>query len=134
MVDALTDAGFDTPRASKNYITAKDPDTGERWCLKGEIFHEDWLADPAEREAKRGAGYDQAGSRRLDGIPTGELQQNCDKCAEYHRDRYLLLSGRQQERIAEAEQDNPALADDLSLGNRRADHVLDRVDDAPSWL
>jgi len=45
MVDALTDAGFDLPRTGKAYITARDPDTGERWRLKGEIFHEDWQAD-----------------------------------------------------------------------------------------
>ena len=50
MVDALTDAGFDIPRAGKAYLTALDPDTGERWRLKGEIFHEDWQADTAERE------------------------------------------------------------------------------------
>ncbi|WP_286196681.1 relaxase/mobilization nuclease domain-containing protein [Tropicibacter sp. R15_0] len=37
MTDVLSEAGFEIPRASKNYITAKDPDTGERWRLKGEI-------------------------------------------------------------------------------------------------
>ena len=122
MLDALTDAGFDIPRAAKAYLTAQDPDTGERWRLKGEIFHEDWQADAAEREAERGPGHDQAGLRRLDGIPTGELQdrfeQNCDHRASYNRDRYPHLSATEQE-----------LADDLAL----ADHgdVLggDRLDD-----
>ncbi|MCZ4255448.1 relaxase/mobilization nuclease domain-containing protein [Sulfitobacter sp. G21635-S1] len=111
MLDALADAGFDLPRAGKAYLTAQDPDTGERWRLKGEIFHEDWQADPAEREAERGAGDDQAGLRRLDGIAIGELQdrfeQHCDQRAAYNRDRYPHLS--------EAEQE---LADDLAL----ADH------------
>ena len=111
MLDALTDAGFDIPRAGKAYLTAQDPDTGERWRLKGEIFHEDWQADPAEREAERGAGHDTAGLRRLDGIPAGELQdrfeQNCDHRASYNRERYPHLSATEQE-----------LADDLAL----ADH------------
>ena len=40
MVDALNEAGFVIPRAGKAYLTAQDPDTGERWRLKGEIFHE----------------------------------------------------------------------------------------------
>ena len=31
---ALTDADFDLPRTGKAYITARDPDTGERWRLK----------------------------------------------------------------------------------------------------
>ena len=33
MVDALTDAGFDLPRVSKTYLTAQDPDTGDRLQL-----------------------------------------------------------------------------------------------------
>ena len=122
MIDALADAGFDLPRVGKAYLTAQDPDTGERWRLKGEIFHEDWQADTAEREVERGAGHDPAGLRRLDGIPTRELQdrfeQNCDHRASYNRDRYPHLSATEQE-----------LADDLAL----ADHgdVLggDRLDD-----
>ena len=122
MVDALADAGFVLPRVGKAYLTAQDPDTGERWRLKGEIFHEDWQADPAEREVERGTGHDPAGLRRLDGIPAGELQdrfeRHCDHRASYNRDRYPHLSATEQE-----------LADDLAL----ADHgdVLggDRLDD-----
>jgi len=122
MLDALTDAGFDIPRAGKAYLTAQDPDTGERWRLKGEIFHEDWQADTVEREAERRAGHDPAGLRRLDGIAVGELQdrfeQHCDQRAAYNRNRYPHLSATEQE-----------LADDLAL----ADHwdILggDRLDD-----
>ncbi|WP_299377005.1 relaxase/mobilization nuclease domain-containing protein, partial [uncultured Tateyamaria sp.] len=122
MLDTLTDAGFDIPRAGKAYLTAQDPDTGERWRLKGEIFHENWQADPAEREVERGAGHDTPRLRRLDGIATGELQdrfeQHCDHRASYNRDLYPHLSATEQE-----------LADDLAL----ADHgeVLggDRLDD-----
>ena len=122
MLDALVDAGFDIPRAGKAYLTAQDPDTGERWRLKGEIFHENWQTNTAEREAERGTGHDPAGLRRLDGIAIGELQerveQHCDQRAAYNRDRYPHLSATEQE-----------LADDLAL----ADHgdVLggDRLDD-----
>ncbi|WP_185805143.1 relaxase/mobilization nuclease domain-containing protein [Pontivivens nitratireducens] len=122
MLDALADAGFDLPRVGKAYLTAQDPDTGERWRLKGEIFHADWQADPAEREVERGTGHDPAGLRRLDGIAIGELQdrfeQHCDHRASYNRERYPHLSATEQE-----------LADDLAL----ADHgdVLggDRLDD-----
>lgn len=122
MLDALTDAGFDIPRAGKAYLTAQDPDTGERWRLKGEIFHENWQANAAEREVERGTGHDPARLRRLDGIAIGELQdrfeQHCDQRAAYNRERYPHLSATEQE-----------LADDLAL----ADHgdVLggDRLDD-----
>ncbi|MEP5151438.1 relaxase/mobilization nuclease domain-containing protein [Planktotalea sp.] len=122
MIDALTDAGYDLPRVGKAYLTARDPDTDERWRLKGEIFHEDWQADTVEREAERGAGHDPAGLRRLDGIPAGELQdrfeQNCDNRASYNRERYPHLSATEQE-----------LADDLALAD--CGDVLggDRLDD-----
>ena len=133
LLDALTDAGFDIPRAGKAYLTARDPETDERWRLKGEIFHEDWQAAPAEREVERGAGDDEGRSRRLDAIPAGELQERfqryCDQRAAYHQDRYPVFSERQSERTAEPERDDPALADGLALGDRGADHRLDRLDD-----
>ena len=122
MLDALTDAGFDIPRVGKAYLTAQDLDTGERWRLKGEIFHENWQADPAEREAERGTGHDTAGLRRLDGISTGELQdrfeQHFDQRAAYNRDRYPHLSATEQE-----------LADDLALADHGDTVGRDRLDD-----
>lgn len=45
LTEALKEAGFEVPRAGKDYLTVKDPDTGERWRLKGEFFHEDLTAE-----------------------------------------------------------------------------------------
>ncbi|GAA6160246.1 hypothetical protein NBRC116589_24200 [Ruegeria sp. HU-ET01832] len=133
MIEALTDAGFDLPRAGKSYLTAQDPESGERWRLKGEIFHEDWQADPAERETERGAGHDTPGLRRLDGIPAGELQNrfdsHCERRAAYHRERYAPLPEREQELVRDTDRADQALADDLSFGDLRADRDGDRLDD-----
>ncbi|WP_296431746.1 relaxase/mobilization nuclease domain-containing protein [Yoonia sp.] len=122
MIDALTDAGYDLPRVGKAYLTARDPDTDERWRLKGDIFHENWQADTAERETERGTGHDPAGLRRLDGIPAGELQDrfehHCDQRASYNRDRYPHLSATKQE-----------LADDLALADHGGVLGGDRLDD-----
>ncbi|WP_170588221.1 relaxase/mobilization nuclease domain-containing protein [Ruegeria arenilitoris] len=130
MIDALADAGFEIPRASKNYITAQDPDTGERWRLKGEIFHDDWQAEPPRREIERGPGNDPERTRRLDGVSVGELQerfqQHCDQRAAYNRNRYQVLSERQQERVGEAERDDQVLVDDLAVGDRGDGLSLDR--------
>ncbi|MGR3507316.1 MAG: relaxase/mobilization nuclease domain-containing protein [Paracoccaceae bacterium] len=130
MIDALSEAGFEIPPASKNYITAQDPDTGERWRLKGEIFHDDWQAEPPRREIERGPGDNTQRPRRLDGISAGELQerfqQHCDQRAAYNRDRYQVLSERQQERVGEAERDDQALVNDLALGDRGDGLILDR--------
>ena len=133
MLDALADAGFDLPRVGKAYLTAQDPETGERWRLKGEIFHEDWQADPAERETERGAGHDTPGLRRLDGIPAGELQDrfdgHCERRAAYHRERYAPLPEREQELVRDADRTDQALADDLALRDLGADRDGDRLDD-----
>ena len=133
MVEALTDAGFDLPRTGKTYITARDPDTGERWRLKGEIFHEDWQADPVEREAERGARHDQARTRRLDLVPTEKLQdrfeEHCGRRAAYHRERYAPLSDRDGEPVRDAAEIDPPVADDLALADRGDVADGDRLDD-----
>jgi hypothetical protein len=133
MLDALTDAGFDIPRAGKAYLTAQDPDTGERWRLKGDIFHEDWQADPAEREVERRTGHDPTGLRRLDGIAIGELQdrleQHCDQRAAYNRDRYPHLSATEQELVREANLGDQNMADDLALAYHGDVLGGDRLDD-----
>ncbi len=138
MIDALTDAGFDLPRTGKAYITARDPDTGERWRLKGEIFHEDWQADRAEREAERGTRRDQAGTRRLDLVSAQELQdrfeEHCGRRAAYHRERYAPVSDRDGESVRDAAEIDPPLADDLTLADRGDSADGDRLDDGRELL
>ncbi|SEW44723.1 Relaxase/Mobilisation nuclease domain-containing protein [Cognatiyoonia koreensis] len=133
MIDALTDAGFDLPRTGKAYITVRDPDTGERWRLKGEIFHEDWQADPAERETERGARHDPGRTRRLDLVPAQRLQdrfeEHCGRRAAYHRERYAPLSDRDGEYFRDAAEIDPSLADDLALADRGDGADGDRLDD-----
>jgi len=138
MLDALTDAGFDLPRTGKAYITARDPDTGERWRLKGEIFHEDWQADPAEREVERGTRHDPGRTRRLDLIPAEKLQDrfegHCGRRAAYHRERYAPLPERDGEHIRDAAEIDPPLADDLALADRGDGTDGDRLDDGRELL
>lgn len=138
MVDALADAGFDLPRTGKAYITARDPDTGERWRLKGEIFHENWQADPAEREAERGAGHDACGTRRLDLVPAQDLQdrfeEHCGRRAAYHRERYAPLPDRDSEPVRDAAEIDPPLVDDLTLADRGDGADGDRLDDGRELL
>ena len=42
VVTALQEAGLEVPRQGKNYITAEDPDSGERWRLKGALYERDF--------------------------------------------------------------------------------------------
>ncbi|WP_420462931.1 hypothetical protein [Candidatus Palauibacter sp.] len=38
VVSALEDVGLDMPRQGKNYVTARDPDSGKRWRLRGALY------------------------------------------------------------------------------------------------
>ncbi len=99
MVEALTEAGFQIPRAGKDYITALDPESGERTRLRGSIFREDWtrsstgaLERPGERRGDGGAGGRPGESRRLAGLDADELLGRLrafeQKRAQYNRGRY----------------------------------------------
>ncbi|EEZ33363.1 Hypothetical protein BROD_2131 [Brucella sp. NF 2653] len=78
MTEARTAAGFGLPRAGKNYITVRDPETDER--LK------DRLASPAVPS-------------RLDDDALAELRDRLERSLEarasYNRDRYPQLHGRE---------------------------------------
>ena len=98
IVSSLKAAGFEIPRAGKNYITALDPDTGERFRLKGEIFNEDWTREAALERAVAGpargerSSSQDVGSSRLDGFDAGELQARLREFIEircrYNEGRY----------------------------------------------
>ena len=97
LLETLTDAGFEIPRAGKNYITVKDPEMNERWRLKGEVFNENWTAEATvERQVEQGLGGDTYRTRRLDAIEFGEIQERfagqCETRATYNRERYPQVS------------------------------------------
>lgn len=100
MTEALTAAGFDLPRAGKNYITVRDPETDERWRLKGDLFREDWTRENTlDRALERSAGEPSRSGSRLDGIDLNELRDRLERSLEarasYNRDRYPQLHGRE---------------------------------------
>ncbi|MCY4635481.1 MAG: relaxase/mobilization nuclease domain-containing protein [Acidobacteria bacterium] len=37
VVSALEDTGFEVPRQDRDYVTARDPESGKRWRLKGPV-------------------------------------------------------------------------------------------------
>lgn len=138
LIEALKESGFEVPRAGKNYLTVKDPDTGERWRLKGEFFHEDWTAETAiEREAERRPRADARRERRLDGSSVAELQgrfeDHCRKRTGYNQDRYRNVSAAREEASDAAEREHredglDAIgldgADSLLRGDERDDHSI----------
>lgn len=74
MAAALQAAGFEIPRADKNYLTVHDPESDERWRLKGELFREDCTRENTlERALERRAIQPSRSGSRLDAIRIEEL-------------------------------------------------------------
>ena len=92
VLTALQGTGLEINRAGKDYITVKDPDSGEKLRLKGGIYAEHWKFELAGRENE---GPDGTGAPR-DGIPDPatvrrleqELERIIEKRAQYNRNRY----------------------------------------------
>ena len=51
VVAALQEAGLEVPRQGDHYVTVRDPDTEQRWRLKGALYEHDFQRDRFERPA-----------------------------------------------------------------------------------
>ncbi len=103
IAQALREAGYETPRLGKTYVTALDPETGKRWRLKGRIYEEDWTYDAELDRAIAGNGNPAARGDR--GADTGraaearrELEAVIDRRAQWVRERYADQSRGDSER------------------------------------
>lgn len=93
MVTALEDAGLAVPRQGKDYITVQDPETGDRFRLKGRIYEKDWTYD-AELDRAAESATSSADSRDR-GPDLGraeearrELEARLRSRVEFHARRY----------------------------------------------
>lgn len=109
LVAALEDAGMTVPRQGKDYITVQDPETEERFRLKGRIYEKDWSYDAeldrAVASAARGADRRDRGPDlgRAEEARRG-LEARIGSRAAFHAGRYprdageLDLSAEERER------------------------------------
>ena len=86
------EAGLEVPRQGKHYVTARDPDSGSRWRLKGAIYEADFqrsrLVGPAAAETGAGAAKDRECDRQRAAQARRELEAHRERRAAYHRSRY----------------------------------------------
>ena len=92
VVAALQEAGLEVPRQGKDYLTALDPTTGDRWRLKGELYAHDFKRERLDRAVAETAGERTPGDRGVDRerarAARRELAARCEERAAYHRTRY----------------------------------------------
>ena len=55
--------GLEVPRQGKDYLTALDLETGDRWRLKGELYGENFQRERFDRAAAETAGDRAQGDR-----------------------------------------------------------------------
>ena len=92
VLTALQETGLGINRAGKDYVTVKDPESGEKLRLKGGIYAEHWKFELAgrahESQGRTGAAGigspDPATVQRL----AAELERVVEKRAQYNRDCY----------------------------------------------
>ena len=92
VVASLKEAGFEVPRQGKDYVTARDPDSGARWRLKGALYEHDFEPERLDRPAAQPAGGRPAADRGDSGERAAaawrELARRRERRAAYHRGRY----------------------------------------------
>jgi len=92
VVAALREAGLEVPRQGKDYLTAMDPETGDRWRLKGRLYAFDFQPGRFDRAAEEAAGERTRGDREVDRerarSARRELAARREERAAYHRARY----------------------------------------------
>ena len=64
VVAALQEAGLEVPRQGRDYLTALDPTTGDRWRLKGELYAHDFQRERLDRAVAETAGERTRGALR----------------------------------------------------------------------
>ena len=92
VVAALEAAGFEAPRQGKDYLTARDPDSGARWRLKGALYEHDFEPERLDRPAAEPAGDRPPADPGDDGERAAaawrEVARRRERRAAYHRSRY----------------------------------------------
>ena len=56
VVSALEEVGLEVPRQGKSYLTARDPDSGKRWRLRGALYEHDFRPERLDFPAAPAAG------------------------------------------------------------------------------
>lgn len=122
VLDALHEAGLETPRAGKNYVTVRDPESGEKFRLKGALYNADFQCHDLERPLTTENGERQAADRSLDAERVEEARRKfeeiCQSRAGFNQKKYGrgLQEGPE---IYKEPSESVSLSDRLQPGNNR---------------
>ena len=95
VIDQVSDLGMEVTREGKNYITVSDPQSGQRWRMKGGLYEREFDAAGAIEAAasRRERDYskpDEAAAEQF----ARRVERHISARAEYHAARYAPAAAR----------------------------------------
>ena len=92
MVSALQRAGLEVPRQGEHYLTAADPESGDKWRLKGAIYERDFqrerLKSSTPEAGRAGTGTNRGTDPERAEEARRQLETERGRRDVYHRARY----------------------------------------------
>lgn len=89
VVDSLKEMGFEINREGKNYLSIKDPESGEKFRLKGTIYERDFTPSGTIEKEERARLRDYSKpDERVAGEFAERVNRHIEKRAEYNANRY----------------------------------------------
>ena len=106
VVTALKETGLEVTRQGEHYVTVRDPESGNRWRLKGALYEHDFDRTRFAQQDRAAAGDREPADRGGDAARAEELWRDLEECrrrrAEYNQVRY----GRSNRRLARRGQES----------------------------
>ena len=126
LVQALEEAGLEVPRQGRDYLTVLDPESGDRFRLKGRIYEKGWTYDrELDRAVAKAAGEPVGRDREHDlgraAEARRELEARMRSRAAFHAERYP-----RHDRDAGREPDEVEAVRELVVGGADRDLADDR--------
>lgn len=95
VIDQVSDLGMEVTREGKNYITVSDPQSGQRWRMKGGLYEREFdaagtIEAAASRRERDYSKPDEAAAERF----AERVERHISARAEYHAGRYAPAAAR----------------------------------------
>ena len=124
MVLALKEAGLEVTREGKDYVTVRDPESDERFRMKGRIYEKDWTYDreldrAITQESSRANSREREDHRSRAREAHERYQQAIERRASFNSERYYRHELEDQHGLDRAEMGQSLLVDraDRDLGD-----------------
>ena len=124
MVLALKETGLEVTREGKDYVTVRDPESDERFRMKGRIYEKDWTYDreldrAITQESSRANSREREDHRSRAREAHERYQQAIERRASFNSERYYRHELEDQHGLDRAEMGQSLLVDraDRDLGD-----------------